>query len=207
MTLVFDARQEKTIHAVFEWFQFLADLLGREKARVLSAMTIPGSPLLSPFVGLTRQEVEDVFQSHRDELDYVAMLDLMAAAEATVRLDYFDRVVSRSKAPPLVSKRFSKIDRSLRRNERPDLEGDILDTWQDLVSGTKVPVRDFKGALTLRHWLAHGRYWHPKIGRRQDSPNDIYDVSNNLLQAIGAWSTSCPPATAKPGIAIRGRLT
>jgi hypothetical protein len=54
---------------------------------------------------------------------------------------------------------------------------------KDLVPTTKRPIGDFKGALNLRHWLAHGRYWNPKLGRTY-SPGDVYDISADLLQAL-----------------------
>jgi hypothetical protein len=49
---------------------------------------------------------------------------------------------------------------------------------------TKSPAGDFKGALKLRNWLAHGRYWTPKLGRKSYSPGDVFDICEQLLMAL-----------------------
>jgi hypothetical protein len=41
----------------------------------------------------------------------------------------------------------------------------------------------FRGALRLRHWLAHGRHWHPKLGRGY-APADVFDISRGLIDSI-----------------------
>ena len=38
--------------------------------------------------------------------------------------------------------------------------------WREQrIAGINSAVLEFKGVLNLRHWLAHGRYWKPKLGR------------------------------------------
>jgi len=44
-------------------------------------------------------------------------------------------------------------------------------------------VSAFRGVLKLRHWLAHGRHWHPKLGRGY-TPNDVFDISQALIYAV-----------------------
>jgi hypothetical protein len=46
-----------------------------------------------------------------------------------------------------------------------------------------VAVGDFRGALKLRHWLAHGRWWQPKLGRNY-TPQIVFDVSRVLIESI-----------------------
>jgi hypothetical protein len=136
---------------------------------------------------MTPAEIEDFFTRHRNELDFLAMLDLMSAAEAVIRLDYLNRVAKRLKDP--ISKSFKTINKNLSTTNKADkvsLEEHILDTWAAVAPATKNSVSDFKAALKIRHWLAHGRYWNPRLGRQQYSPGDIFDISDNLLHAIGA---------------------
>lgn len=187
MTLAFDALQKKTIQEVLEWYEFQVEVLGREKERVLTELLTSAIPADSRFFGMSRDEVDDFFNVHRNELDFVVILDMMSAAEAAIRLDYLDRVGERRKDP--VSKDFRNIYKKLSKKKIADkvnLEEHILDTWTTHIAKTRVPVSDFKGALKVRHWLAHGRYWHPKMGRQQYSPRDVYDISSNLLRAIDA---------------------
>ena len=79
---------------------------------------------------MTRDDIEDFFRSHKNELDFVTMLVLMAAAEASIRLDFMERVEKRWKDP--VSRAFREIHKKLSRKhaaDRVSLEEDILDTW------------------------------------------------------------------------------
>jgi hypothetical protein len=44
---------------------------------------------------------------------------------------------------------------------------------------------EFKGTFSLRDWLAHGRYWAPKLGRAQGFlPGDIFDICKQLLKQV-----------------------
>jgi hypothetical protein len=107
MTLAFDALQKKTIQEVLEWYEFQVEVLGREKERVIAELLTSVVPADSRFFGMSRAEIDDFFDVHRSELDFVVILDLMSAAEAAIRLDYLDRVGKRRKDP--VSKHFREI--------------------------------------------------------------------------------------------------
>jgi hypothetical protein len=177
--------QRKTLQEVLDWYLFMVEVLGLEMARVLGQLaqgTVPGG---SRFLGLTQAEIEDFFDRHRIELDFLTMLDLMSAAEAAIRLDYKRKVVNRWKGD--VSRSFLRIHKNLSKKKLEEyvrLEEDILDTWVDCEPKTKRPVSEFKGAMRLRHWLAYGRYWNLNAGRQQYNPKDVFDISNRLLQAI-----------------------
>jgi hypothetical protein len=184
--MAFDSTQKRTIQEVLEWYVFQVEVLGREKARVLNELASAAFPSDSRFFEMGNKEIEDFFHLHKNELDFVTMLVMMAAAEATVRLDFMERVDRRWR--DAVSKAFKAIHKDLSKKDAADrvrLEEDILDTCAATDERTKGPIGDFKGALKLRHWLAHGRYWNDvQMGRRQYSPQDVFDISNNLLQAI-----------------------
>ncbi|HLX61460.1 MAG TPA: hypothetical protein VKX17_09280 [Planctomycetota bacterium] len=182
---MFDALQLKTIHEVNEWYEFVLDVLEREKLRVLAESLNGTLPLDSRFIDMNREEIENYFAAQLDELDFLVMFDLIAAAEAALRLDYLRRVERRLK--DTVSRRFRRIDKELSAQGSDDkvtLEDHILNTWIELAPLAKRPAREFKGALKLRHWLAHGRYWEPRLARRQYAPGDVFDLSDNLLRAI-----------------------
>ena len=181
MTPVSLSYQEKTIQEMWEWYDYQAMILGGEKTRVLAGLRFDSLPSDSRFFGLAYDDVEEFFDRQHNELEYLAMLSLLAATEAAIRVDFIVRVQNRGKDP--VSRRFREISRR-RPEDKIRLEEDILEPWKDLVSTTKRPIGDFKGALKLRHWLAHGRYWKAKLGRTY-SPGDVYDISAGLLQTLG----------------------
>ena len=64
------------------------------------------------------------------------------------------------------------------------LAEDILDIWAAHFPTTKGRIGTFKGALKFRLWLAHGRYWIPKFGRKYD-PNVLIHIITELFDEIG----------------------
>jgi len=179
MTRVARSYQERTIQAVWDWYEFQSRILADEHARVFLAFRGGAIPQDSRFFALTHDEIDGFFDEHRRELDYLVMLDLLTSAEAAIRIDFSARVEERRKDP--VSRRFRYLSRQQR--EKISLEQHILKTWKTLVPNTKSAIGDFLGALRLRDWLAHGRYWNPKLGRRY-SPSDVYDITNGVLAAF-----------------------
>jgi len=45
---------------------------------------------------------------------------------------------------------------------------DILEGWKRYTSASSSLIGDLRGAFKFRHWLAHGRYWTPRFGRKYD---------------------------------------
>ena len=41
-------------------------------------------------------------------------------------------------------------------------------------------IGDLRGAFRFRHWLAHGRYWNPKLGQKYDFVS-VYSLAANVL--------------------------
>jgi hypothetical protein len=48
----------------------------------------------------------------------------------------------------------------------------ILQTWADNSTVPREMIGDLRGAFRFRHWLAHGRYWTPRLGPKY-SFNDV----------------------------------
>jgi len=64
------------------------------------------------------------------------------------------------------------------------LDEDILEGWkrhEPLVSSAL--IGELRGAFKFRHWLAHGRYWVPKLGRRYDF-NSVHLMAEGLVSAL-----------------------
>lgn len=126
-------------------------------------------------MGLTVNEIEDFYEAQRDQLNLMVMLELLATTEAILRLDFEARITARKKDS--LSRRFRAIRK--KRADRVRLDEDILDAMKD----EGIPVAGFKGILKLRHWLAHGRHWRPRLGRSY-APSDVFDISKALLESI-----------------------
>jgi hypothetical protein len=109
------------------------------------------------------------------------MLNLLSATEAALRVDFWNRVHDKQRD------KLSRVFRQLVKkfDERIALEDHLLDAWMDCQPDTKSRAGDFIGALKLRNWLAHGRYWTPKLARQSYSPGDVFDICDGLLRRTG----------------------
>jgi hypothetical protein len=125
--------------------------------------------------GLRSPEIESFFESQTTQLELITMLELLATTEAVLRIDFGNRVKLRKK--DRLSRRFRRLKKE--RGHRVKLDEDILET----LKGEGIAVADFRATLRLRHWLAHGRHWHPKLGRSY-TPELVYDVARALIDSI-----------------------
>ena len=62
---------------------------------------------------------------------------------------------------------------------------DILGALAKEYPSCKMAIGQFRGILSLRDWLAHGRYWEPKLGR-QYTPEDAFEVVEQLFEILPA---------------------
>jgi hypothetical protein len=123
---------------------------------------------------LTLREIDEFFERQSAELELLTTFELLASVEAILRLDLRDRVMKKRK--DAVSRRF----RGFRNRDRLRLDEDILEVWS---AEAQVSVSEFRTLLKLRHWLAHGRYWLPRLGQQRDAA-DVYRISTKLLNSI-----------------------
>ena len=106
------------------------------------------------------------------------MFELLAITEAILRIEFKARVEARKKDG--LSRRFRKIQKA--SGDKVRLDEDILSAMKAEVMPANL-VAAFRGALKLRHWLAHGRHWHPKLDRGY-APSDVFDISRTLIDSI-----------------------
>lgn len=173
---------EPTLDDIWLWYEFQRAMTGEEKGRVLAALSTAVGPTESRYFGKTREELETDFAFYVSELEAAAALLMLASTEAAMRNDFIERVGQKKKDP--VSRHFRAIYK--RRKDKVRLEEDLLDTWVAKTADTDVraAVSAFKGVLNYRNWLAHGRYWKPKLGRPAGYlPGDVFDVCEQLLEA------------------------
>jgi len=169
-------RRDPDLDLIWAWFEFQLALIGDSYANVLHSINSGAIMRLRPheqqFIGFMPMEVEKYFASQRSQLETLTMFELLATTEAVLRIE----VETRRKKDSL-SKRFRRLNKT--KGNKIRLDEDILVALKD----EGISVYDFSGDLRLRDWLAHGRHWHPKLGR-QYTPNDIFDISRALLQAV-----------------------
>jgi hypothetical protein len=184
------SNQEQSLRTVWLWHQFQDSLIGEERSRLFAALARGESPAESRYFGKTREELDADLAFQTAELSLLSMFGMLACTEAALQVDFIVRVGNREKDE--VSRGFR--DASKEQGGRIRLEEDILDVWREHGEARiKSAVQAFKGALNLRHWLAHGRYWKPKLGRAAGYvPADVFGICSELLQAIGLTPRDAP---------------
>ena len=114
-------------------------------------------------------------------------LAVLARLEGVFRVDYEQRCKRRKRDQ--VSKDFRELSKRHRlRQTHVRLEEEIFEVWRQHSPQTPELIGELRGAFRLRHWLAHGRYWTPKFGRRYDY-TDIYTLASIVLQHFPFYST------------------
>ena len=126
------------------------------------------------FTGYTQQEIEREMDFVLEEHARSTSMNILAALEATFRVDFLQRCYQRQRDP---------LSRALRtihsvKGQYVPLT-DIFSEWQRHSDVSKSVIADLKRAFRYRHWLAHGRYWRPKIGREYDY-DDIYTLAESI---------------------------
>jgi len=141
------------------------------------------------FFGMSRDEVDAELRAALDEADTNAILTLLAAVEAAFRVDFALRVQRRLKDKVSRSCRDlqKEKDRKGKRN-RVSFEDEILEIWQVNDPAASAAVANVRSAFNYRHWLAHGRYWVPRLGR-QYSYTLIYGI---CVAALGRVPLQTP---------------
>jgi len=91
-----ESAEPQTLDQIISWHHDLVDALVARRAVVLVAIRT-GGVVPEQYLGLTEDEVEDRHTGQRRELDRLTVLNLVACAEAGVRLDYLQRVKGRLK--------------------------------------------------------------------------------------------------------------
>jgi hypothetical protein len=132
------------------------------------------------FYNYTAEEVARELQDRINELNHTSCLSLLAALEAVFRIDYLQRVYNKKKDP--LSRAFRNIFHQ--KSTKASLEDDILEAWKENTHGTSQLISDLKGAYKYRHWLAHGRYWQPKMGRKNYDYDSLYLLTETILESF-----------------------
>jgi hypothetical protein len=121
--------------------------------------------------------LDEYFIDSIDELERLACFSIVSATEARLRVDYIDRIRRKDKSS--IGRIFRELNR--KRGERISLEEHIVENWKKETGETI--FSDFLGILNYRHWIAHGRYWNPKLGRKYPI-NIAYNISEKIFTII-----------------------
>ena len=131
------------------------------------------------FVGYTAAELANELGQRLDEADLSSCLTVLASLEAAFRIDYLQRCYKRGK--DAVSRAFRDIYKH--KGQHVSLEDEIFHIWASHASGARPIIGDLRSVFRFRHWLAHGRYWTPKLGRRYEF-DDVFAIADLTMQSF-----------------------
>ena len=128
---------------------------------------------------------EDEVLAERDERLYEAgaasAMTVLASIEASFRVDYLRRCYAKYRD------RLSRALYTLYQDKGPrvSLSEDLLEVWKDHGAVPARLVGDIRSAFGYRDWLAHGRYWVPKLGRQYDFAS-VYNLARDVEAALSS---------------------
>ena len=157
----------------------------------------PKNPSFSELSALsTAKEVRASHDERLEEARAASALTLLAAIEASFRVDYLQRNYLSKKDD--LSRAFRALYKE--KQQRVSLSDDILQAWLDHSDVTRALVGNIRAAFKYRDWLAHGRYWVPTLvnrpGRKVDS------IGGKAVQGVGPCPLVVPPC---PSALVRKR--
>jgi hypothetical protein len=179
-----ETAEPQSLHEIRDWHRCVADSLVIHRGEVLRA--IRDHSLTAPrFIGLTEEEVHVYFEAQRRELDRLTVLNLVASAEAAIRIDFYRRVKNRLK--DTLSRAYRKWFKKLSGKKQlcPDFdEKGILHVLKKSEIMDNQTIGLFRECLQARHWVGHGRFWAKPVTMDRLDPDDVYSRANAVLQAL-----------------------
>ena len=134
------------------------------------------------FAGYVPAEVQKELADKLSETDMRSALAILTRIEAAFRIDYQQRC--RKKETDGVSIAFRRLQKGYGKDYwRVPLEQKIFETWRTVHPGTSRLIGELKGAFQFRHWLAHGRYFQPKLAQKYDYQG-LYVLAINVLTQL-----------------------
>jgi hypothetical protein len=131
------------------------------------------------FTGLSLDEVDVELTRRLDESELRSAFALLTSLEASFRIDFDSRCRQRLKDD--LSIFFREVEKT--RGDRVRLDEDILEGWKRYTSAETILINQLRGAFNFRHWLAHGRYWTPKLGREYDF-GFVYTMTSAIVSGF-----------------------
>jgi hypothetical protein len=134
---------------------------------------------LPRFAGYTNTELDYELVERLEEVERSSAMTLLSAIEAAFRIDFLQRCYLKKKDP--VSRAFRNLHG--KRKLKVAIDDDIFEIWKQNTIGASAMIGELRGAFRYRHWLAHGRYWTPKLGRKYDYVS-VYELAESALKSF-----------------------
>jgi hypothetical protein len=169
---------EKKIDQIWLWYDDQKEALQDYRNKVVEELYSEVSLKHAKFLNYTVEEINEYFDNSKLHLEELVTFELISSTEASLKMDYLRRSYNKDKSS--IGRKFRDIYKL--KTERVSLEKDIIETWKAQLL-YKNPFHDFLGLLNFRNWIAHGRYWNPRLGR-QYTPEIAYSIAEDISEII-----------------------
>lgn len=116
-----------------------------------------------------------------EELDFSSSMSVMSALEAAIRRDYLSRVYERRR--DTLSRELKALHGA--KGNKAKIDADLLRLWRENTSISPALISTVTIAFKHRHWLAHGRYWVLKLGRKFDYVT-LYQIADEFIEQMNS---------------------
>ncbi|HEX4125049.1 MAG TPA: hypothetical protein VHY37_10025 [Tepidisphaeraceae bacterium] len=181
-----EAAERQTLDEIRDWHRGVVEASTDQNASVLHAFR-EGSAVSPRFVGMTEGDLDAYYDAQMRELDRLTVLNLVACAEAEIKIDYFRRIDRKLKDP--LSRAYRKWHKTLsaKKQLRPDFDdGGIIDVLKKAQVMDNNIVGQYRECLRARHWVGHGRYWAKPVEVDRIDPDEAYARADAIIRAIPA---------------------
>ncbi len=170
--------EELSLIRIWEWYEETEQAINLYQQEVINGL-ISGERVSETFSSMTRKEVKQYFSDHKKELEHIVSLNIIASTEASLRVDYLRRALRGKRKKNKIDNKFKELYE--KQGTRVSLRDEILEAWKEVHPDCTEAIGDFRGALNVRDWLAHGRYWIPRFGRKYNVTL-VFNISKNLFE-------------------------
>ncbi|RKZ48958.1 MAG: hypothetical protein DRR08_31340 [Candidatus Parabeggiatoa sp. nov. 2] len=119
--------EQLSLTKIWKWYEETEQAIDIYQQEVTHAL-VSGKCVSKTFSGMTRKDINPYFFQHKKELEQLVSLNLMASAEASLRLDYLRRVLRGRKKKNKIDKIFKDLYNQ--KGNRANLRDDILEMWK-----------------------------------------------------------------------------
>jgi hypothetical protein len=131
------------------------------------------------FVLKSNEEIEQIKETERYEIERYACFDLISSIEAMFRIDFFHRCENKLRDD--LSKDFRKIYKKHEKNIK--LREHIFDTWIKYSSNNYL-FNELNNIFQYRNWIAHGGYWLLKTNTQKYDFLYLYSIASQISSSL-----------------------
>jgi hypothetical protein len=168
-----------TVEEIESWYEDQVLALLAFKNEQIQHARLGTIPSILKFHGLSIDELLDYFDQSMLELEYLVCFNLLAVVEAHIRMDFYSKIKKRPRLN--ITKRYQELFKE--KKNKVSLEEDLLEILKDEIPSYKSAFSAYDGALKFRHWIAHGRYWVPKLGMSY-TVGSILPIAYNTMEGL-----------------------